>query len=60
VYVHVGVVPYVVPVATESTHVTAPVRISVVFVVVASNPVSASTIELVFPVPHTTDPADVP
>jgi hypothetical protein len=58
--VYVGVVPYAVPVATESTHVTAPVRISVVFVVVASNPVSVSTIELVFPAPHTTEPAAVP
>jgi hypothetical protein len=60
VYVYVGVVPYVLPVATASTQLTAPVRISVVLVVVASNPVSASTIELVFPVPHTTEPAAVP
>jgi hypothetical protein len=60
VYVHVGVVPYVVPVATESTQLTAPVRSSVVLAVVASKPVSASTIELVFPAPHTTEPAAVP
>jgi hypothetical protein len=60
VYVQVGVVPYVVPVATESTHETALLLISVVLVVVASYPVSCSTIELVFPAPHTTEPAVVP
>lgn len=55
-YAHVGVVPYVVPVATESTHVTEPVLISVVLAIVASYPVSASTTELAFPAPHTTSP----
>jgi hypothetical protein len=53
-------VPYAVPVATESTQETALLRISVVLAVVASNPVSASTIELVFPAPHTAEPAAVP
>ena len=59
-YVQVGVVPYAVPVATESTQETALLRISVVLAVVASKPVSASTIELVFPAPHTAEPAVVP
>jgi hypothetical protein len=61
-YVHVGVVPYVVPVATESTQRTdpGPALISVALAVVASYPVSASTIELALPAPHTTEPAVVP
>jgi hypothetical protein len=58
-YVYVGVVPYAVEVP-ELTHVTAPLLISVVLLAVASNPVSVSTIELVFPAPHTTEPAVVP
>ena len=59
-YVYAPMAPYVVPVATESTHETALLLISAVLAVVASYPVSCSTIELVFPVPHTTDPAVVP
>jgi hypothetical protein len=57
-YVQVGVVPYAVPVATESTQLTdpGPALISAVLAVVASYPVSASTTELAFPAPHTTSP----
>ena len=51
--------PYAVDVP-ESTHDSAAVLISVLFVVAVSKPLSVMTIELVLPVPHTAVPAAVP